>query len=88
MPRKTAQKIQKLLREGRFRYSIHCVQTQNERVITGEDIKAVGRTAHTTKLQANGAYKVVGYDESKLELTVMCRFMELDSEELLIITVF
>ena len=86
MPRRTVQKILKLLREGRFRYSIHCDQTRMNRVVTDEDLRNVGRTAHTTKLQANGAYKVVGHDESELELTVVCRLME--SRDLLIITVF
>lgn len=86
MPRKSAQKIQKLLREGRFRYSIHCDQTSLDRVVTDEDIRSVGRTAHTIKLQTNGAFKVIGYDESELKLTVVCRFME--SQNLLIITVF
>lgn len=86
MPRKTAQKIHKLLREGRFRYSIHCDQTRMDRVVTDEDIRSVGSTVHTTKLQANNAYKVIGYDESELELTVICRVME--SQDLLIITIF
>ncbi len=86
MPRKTAQKIHRLLREGRFRYSIHCDQTSLDRVVTDEDIRNVGRTAHTTKLQTNGSHKVIGYDENELELTVICRIME--SQNLLIITVF
>lgn len=86
MPRKTADKIHQFLREGRFRYSIHCDQTRIDRVVTDEDIRNVGRTAHTTKLQANGAYKVVGHDEGELDLTVVCRLME--SQDLLIITVF
>lgn len=86
MPRKIAQRIHKLLREGRFRYSLHCDQKRMERIVTDEDLRAVGRTAYTTKLQANGAYKVIGYDESELELMVVCRLME--SHGLLIITVF
>lgn len=86
MARKTAQKIQKLLRDGLFRYSIHCDQTRMHRVVTDEDIRNVGRTAHTTKLQSNGGYKVIGYDETELELTVVCRLTK--SENLLIITVF
>lgn len=86
MPRKTVQKIHKLLREGRLRYSIHCDQSRMDRVVTDEDIRNVGRTAHTTKLQANSAYKVAGYDESELKLTVVCRLME--SQDLLIVTVF
>lgn len=86
MPRKTVQKIHKLLRDGQFRYSIHCDQTRFHRVVTDEDIRNVGRTAHTTKLQASGAYKVVGCDEGELELTVVCRVIE--SQNLLIITVF
>jgi hypothetical protein len=86
VPRKTAQKIQQLLREGRFRYSVHCDQTRMDRVVTDEDIRNTGRTAHTTKLQANGTYKVIGHDETDLELTVVCRLME--SQDLLLITVF
>ena len=86
MPRNTVQRILKLLRDGRFRYSIHCDQTRMERVVTDEDLRAVGRTAHTTKLQANDSYKVVGCDEGEIKLTVVCRFMEL--QDLLIITVF
>jgi hypothetical protein len=57
-----------------------------DRVVTDADIRNVGRTAHATKLQANGSYKVVGRDESELELAVVCRLME--SQDLLIITVF
>ena len=56
------------------------------RVVTDEDIRNVGRTVYTTKLQANGSYKVVGHDESELELTVVCRIME--SQDLLIVTVY
>ena len=86
MSGKSAQKIQKLLSEGRFRYSIHCDQTSLDRAVTDEDIRSVGRTAYTIKVQTNGAFKVIGYDESELKLTVICRLME--SENLLIITVF
>lgn len=86
MPRKTADRILKLLRDGRFRFSIHCDQMRTDRVVTDEDIRNVGRTARTTKLQDNGSYKVIGQDDSEQELTVVCRPME--SQDLLIITVF
>ena len=86
MPRVKAQKVRALLSRGSFRYSIHCFQSALDRIVTDEDIRRVGRTAHTVKLQLNGAFKVIGMDDSDEELTVVCRFIE--SESLLVITVF
>lgn len=67
-------------------YSIHCDQTSSDRIVTDEDLRNVGRTAHTAKLQDNGAYKVIGFDEMDLELTVICRLSV--KTNLLIITVY
>ena len=80
------QLIKQYLKSGQFVYSIHCDRTAEERVVTDEDIRTVGRTAHTAKLQPSGAYKVIGYDESDLELTVICRLAT--KANLLIITVY
>ncbi|MCB9228931.1 MAG: hypothetical protein H6618_04900 [Deltaproteobacteria bacterium] len=41
--------------------------------MTDEDIREVGRTAHTAKLQSDGGYRFVGYDDQGMELTVICR---------------
>lgn len=86
MPRKTVQRIKQHLINGEFRYSIHCDRTADDRIITDEDIRNVGRTTHTAKLQANGSYKFVGFDEQDMELTVICRLS--NQTGVLIITVF
>ena len=56
------------------------------RVVTDEDIRSVGRTAHTTRLQDGGSWKVTGRDECDLEMTVVCRALE--TRDLLLITVY
>lgn len=86
MPRKTVQKIRQHLINGEFRYSIHCDRTADDRIVTDEDIREVGRTAHTAKLQSNGSYKFVGYDDQDMELTFICRLSSQTGA--LIITVF
>lgn len=57
-----------------------------DRVVTDGDIRKVGRTAHTARLQSNGSYKIVGFDEQGMELTVVCRLLMQNG--VLIITVF
>ena len=86
LPRKTAERIHELLREGRFCYSVHCAAKLVTRVVTDEDIRSVGRTAHTTRLQDGGSWKVTGRDECDLEMTVVCRALE--TRDLLLITVY
>lgn len=73
MPRKTVDLIKRALREGDFVYSIHCAQAAFDRIVTHQDVRKVGKTAQTAKLQNNGAYKIVGFDENDMELTVVCR---------------
>lgn len=86
MPRKTVERVHELLREGKFRYSVHCAEKLADRVVTDEDIRCVGRTAHSTRLQDGGSWRVTGRDECELEMTVVCRVLE--TRDLLLITVY
>ncbi len=86
MSKKILQRIKIHLQKGEFRYSIHALQMIEDRIITDEDFRSVGRTVKTCKFQGNGAYKVVGKDENKMDLTVICRLCE--KTNLLIITAY
>lgn len=86
MPRKTVQKIRQHLINGEYRYSMHCERTAYDRIVTDEDIRQVGQTAFTAKLQRNGSYKLIGFDAQNMELTVICRLSSQTGA--LIITVF
>ena len=86
MPRKTVEWIHEPLREGRFRYTVHCALALVDRVVTDEDIRCAGRTAHTTRMQADGTWKVIGRGECDLEMTIVCRLLE--SRELILVTVY
>jgi len=86
LPRKSVQKMRQHLINGDFRYSVHCDRTADDRIVTDEDTRQVGRTAHTAKFQSNGSYKFVGRDDQDMELTVICRLSSQTGA--LIITVF
>lgn len=73
MPRKTVDLIKQALREGDFVYSIHRAQSAFDRIVTHQDVKMVGKTCQTAKLQKNGTYKIAGFDDNDIELTVVCR---------------
>ncbi len=86
LPRNTVKKIKQYLVDGNYRYLIHCDKIAEDRIVTDEDIRNIGKTVKFAKLQANGAYKLVGLDKQDLELTVVCKFsIKLN---LLIITVY
>lgn len=86
MPRKMVLRIKRLLAEGRFRYSLHCAVNAAERSVTYADIRQVGHTAQSAKLQQNGTYKLIGLDAQKLQLTVICRLISM--RDVLIVTVY
>jgi hypothetical protein len=87
VPRKTVERVHEILREGKFRYSVHCTEKLADRVVTDEeDIRCVGRTAHSTRLQDGGSWRVTGQDECELEMTVVCRVLE--TRDLLLNTVY
>jgi hypothetical protein len=81
---KTTSLVRQSLRAGNFMFSIHAASRSEERLISREDIKEAGRTAHTLTPREDGSFKVVGLDLEEIETTVICRFLE--RPRLLIIT--
>lgn len=80
------QRLKRLLAEGRFRYSLHCAVSVAERTVTHADIRQVGHTAHSAKLQQNGTFKLIGLDAQEMRLTVICR--PISAQDVLIVTVY
>jgi hypothetical protein len=67
-----AREILDALKTGVFLLSVHCAERMAERSVTKADIRACGRTAHRCMRQAQGTYRIEGFDLDGEPLTVIC----------------
>lgn len=78
-----AENILEDLKSGDFKLTTHARQRMNQRNVTMNDIKTCAQNAKVT-VQADGTFKVEGYDEDSEELTLICAV----SNGTLIVTVY
>jgi hypothetical protein len=76
MVRRTFKKIKDLLAAGKFLMGHHAQRRAEERLIAPSDIRNVGKTANSCRIQDDGSYLVSGLDLDDEELTLVVKLVD------------